>query len=257
MNQPKVTDLDYINFLLATPRVVSCTEGARVQPEGPQQAAHDARTRLLHRLEPDTLPRWREAESLVDRTRGILMIDDTTLDTPYAQEIARVHRQWSGNHRRVVQGINLVSLVWSDDPHAVPCDDRLFDGPNDGQTKNDHVRAMLHVAHERGFRPTYVCFDGWYRSLANVKLLQKLGWFWFTRVKANRLVHPDGTGNRQLAHGAIRHTGTYVHRTGYGSIQVFRVDTPDGDTEYWATNDVRMTMGQRTSMARQTWAMET
>ena len=87
MNQPKVTDLDDSNVLLATPRVVSCTEGARVQPEGPQQAAHDARTRLLHRLEPDTLPLWREAELLVDRTRAILIIDDTTLDTPDPQEV--------------------------------------------------------------------------------------------------------------------------------------------------------------------------
>ncbi len=65
MNEPKVWDLDYINFLLATPRVVSATEGARVQPEGPRQAAHDAFTRLLHRLEPDTTPLWREAERLI------------------------------------------------------------------------------------------------------------------------------------------------------------------------------------------------
>ena len=39
------------------------------------------------------------------------MIDAPTLDTPSAQEIARVHRQWSGTHRRVVPGINRVSLV--------------------------------------------------------------------------------------------------------------------------------------------------
>jgi hypothetical protein len=30
MNAPKVTDLDYINFLLAAPRVVSCAEAAQV-----------------------------------------------------------------------------------------------------------------------------------------------------------------------------------------------------------------------------------
>ena len=72
MNEPKVTDLDYINFLLAAPRVVSCTEGARVHPEGPAPAAHDALNRLLYRLEPDTTPLWQEAESLVDRTRGLL-----------------------------------------------------------------------------------------------------------------------------------------------------------------------------------------
>ena len=33
MNAPKVTDLDYINFLIAAPKVVSCSEAARVQPE--------------------------------------------------------------------------------------------------------------------------------------------------------------------------------------------------------------------------------
>ena len=111
MNAPKVTDLDYINFLLAAPRVVSCTEGARVQPEGPRRAAHDALNRLLDRLEPDTTPLWREAEPLVDRTLGLLVIDDTTLDKPYARKIALVHRHWSGKHRRIVAGINLVTLV--------------------------------------------------------------------------------------------------------------------------------------------------
>ena len=38
MNAPKVTDLDYINFLVAAPKVVSCTEAARVQPDGPRRA---------------------------------------------------------------------------------------------------------------------------------------------------------------------------------------------------------------------------
>ncbi len=56
MNAPKVTDLDDINFLVAVPRVVSCTEAARVQPDGPCHAAHDAVTRLLQRPEPDTTP---------------------------------------------------------------------------------------------------------------------------------------------------------------------------------------------------------
>jgi hypothetical protein len=42
MNEPKVTDRDDITVLLAAPRVVSCTEGARVQPEGPAPASHDA-----------------------------------------------------------------------------------------------------------------------------------------------------------------------------------------------------------------------
>jgi hypothetical protein len=36
MNPPKVNEYDYINFLIGTQRVYSCTEAARVQPEQPQ-----------------------------------------------------------------------------------------------------------------------------------------------------------------------------------------------------------------------------
>ena len=257
MNQPKVTDLDYITFLVAAQRVVSCVEGGRVQPEGPRAPAHDAFTRLLQRLEPETLPLWREAEALVDRTRGLLVIDDTTLDKPYARKIALVHRHWSGKHRRIVLGINLVSLVWSDDTHAVPCDYRLFDAPNDALTKNDHFRAMLQTAKKRGFTPTYVCFDSWYSGVRNLKLLRTLNLPWLTRLKANRLVNPDGQGNRQLADCDIRNAGTRVHLKGYGFILVFRIDTPDGDTEYWATSDLLMTMDGRAHTAQQIWTIET
>jgi putative transposase len=168
-----------------------------------------------------------------------------------------VHRHWSGKHHRIVAGINLVTLVWSDDTHAVPCDYRLFDAPTDGLTKNDHFQAMLQTAKKRGFTPRYVCFDGWYSSLANLKLIRSFGWQWLTRLKANRLVNPDGTGNRQLADCAIRNGGTRVHLKGYGFILVFRIDTPDGDTEYWATSDEFMTMGERTTTARQIWTIET
>ncbi len=47
MNPPKVTDEDYINFIIATPRDVTATEAERVQPESKDAAAHDAFTRLL------------------------------------------------------------------------------------------------------------------------------------------------------------------------------------------------------------------
>ena len=67
MNAPKVTDLDYINFLIAAPKVVSYTEAARVQPDGLRRAPHDAFSRLLQRLEPDSTPLWRQAAQYSDR----------------------------------------------------------------------------------------------------------------------------------------------------------------------------------------------
>ena len=87
MNEAKVNDLDYINFLVASPKVVSCTEAARVQPDQPRRAAHDALTRLLHRLDPDPTPLWQEAKQHVTLDDGLLIVDDTTLDKPYARQI--------------------------------------------------------------------------------------------------------------------------------------------------------------------------
>ncbi len=256
MNYPKVTDLDYINFLVASPLVFTCTEAARVQPAHPHRAAHDALTRLLHRSVPDPTPLWHEAEQHIDRHAGILVVDDTTLDKPYATKIDLVHRHWSGKHHRVVRGINLVTLLWSDGEHCLPCDYRFFDKPNDALTKHDHFRAMLTTARVRGFQPQVVGFDSWYSSLANLKHIRSLGWHWLTQLKGNRHVDPDRTGNRALSEVAIPADGRVVHLKGYGLITVFRIVATDGDTEYWATNDLTMDAATREALAGQVWTIE-
>ena len=73
MNPPKCSDDDYINFVIASPRSVSATEAAKVQGDEEQAPAHDAFTRLLHRLEPDAATLWREAQTQVSLRQGILM----------------------------------------------------------------------------------------------------------------------------------------------------------------------------------------
>lgn len=256
MNEPKVTDLDYINFLVASPLVFTCAEAARVQPDTSRRAAHDALNRLLHRLAPDPMPLWQEACQHVTLHGGLLIVDDTTLDKPYAQKIELVHRHWSGKHHRVVPGINLVTLLWSDGTDAIPCDYRLYDKPVDGVTKHAHFRAMLASAKLRGFCPRIVAFDSWYSSLENLKTVRDSGWAWLTRLKSNRLVNADGTGNRPLQEVHISLDGTVVHLKGYGMILVFRIDTPDGDTEYWATSEVTMTPLERERLADQIWTIE-
>jgi putative transposase len=202
MTAPRCTASDYIDFLLATPRAVSATEAARVQPDRPHKPAHDAFTRLLHRLEPDPAALWAEVEPLVRRTGGDLVVDDSTLDKPYARHIGLVSRHWSGKHRAVVRGINLISLVWTDGDRLYPCDYHLYDKAGDGKTKNDHFRDLLAAAHGRGFRPRCVLFDSWYASLDNLKQARGYGWTFLTRLKANRLVSP--APGRQLAVAAAR-----------------------------------------------------
>lgn len=92
MNAPRRTGEDYIQFLLATPKVCSATEAARVQPDAPDKPAHDAFARLLHRIEPDPQTLWDEVRPLVDRSAGVLVPDDSTLDKPHAHHITLVSR---------------------------------------------------------------------------------------------------------------------------------------------------------------------
>lgn len=111
MNAPRVTDADYIDFLIATPKEASACEAARVQPSDPKAAAHDAFSRLLARLEPDAETLWNEVRPHVRRADSILIVDDTVLDKPYARKMGLVGQFWSGKHQRVLRGINLVTLA--------------------------------------------------------------------------------------------------------------------------------------------------
>ena len=255
MNPPRVQPEDYIDFLIATPKVCSATEASRVQPPKPRPPAHDAFTRLLHRLEPDAETLWQEAQTQVDLGDGVLVADNSTLDKPYAQASELVGRHWSGKHHAVVQGINLVSLLGTDGDRHIPCDYRIDHDPKEA-TKNDHFHALLRSARPRSFRPRCVIFDGWYSSLDNRKLLRQFGWTWLTRLQSNRLVNRDRQGTRPLFRTDIAATGTEVWLPGYGLVRVCKIVAPDGDVAYWATSDRTMTDRTRQQYAECSWAIE-
>ena len=86
MNPPKCDDLDYIHFLIAAQTSFTCTEAARCQPKSQNSPAHDAFTRLLTREPPDTEALWAEAQRLVKPKQGLLVLDDTTLETSPTRE---------------------------------------------------------------------------------------------------------------------------------------------------------------------------
>jgi len=257
MNPPKCDELDYIQFLIAAQKVFSNTEAAKCHPapngDGP---AHDAYTRLLHRCQSDGEALWQEVRSCVSLVGGVLVIDDSTLDKFYAQAIELVTRHWSGKHRQVVQGINLISLLWTDGEAHLPCDFRVYDKPHDQLSKNDHFRAMLLTAAARGFQPDLVGFDSWYASLHNLKLIRELQWVWLTQLKANRLVDPAHTGNQPIRDVLIPRHGLTVHLKGYGLIKVFKIAAPNGSIEFWATSDLTMTVERCADEALRLWRIE-
>ncbi|MHA1578965.1 MAG: IS701 family transposase [Candidatus Freyarchaeota archaeon] len=257
MNPPRCDDLDYIQFLIAAQKVFTCTEAARCQPEGERPPAHDAFTRLLRRKPPDTEALWEEVQGLIQPDKGVLVLDDTTLDKPYASRMELVTYHWSGKHQRVVKGINLITLLWTDGKALIPCDFRVYDKPLGGETKNEHFREMLKKARERGFKPRYVLFDSWYASLKNLKTARSYGWLWLTRLKSNRLVNPDGKGNINISALEIPPQGRVAHLKGYGFVKVFRTVSRKGGAEHWATSDLDLAEDQREALEKQGWGIET
>jgi len=256
MNPPKVNEEDYINFVIATPKQLTATEAERVQPESRNAPAHDAFTRLLTRLEPDAETLWAESQTQVNLTEGILLLDDSTLDKPYSARNDLVYRHYSGKHGEVVSGINLITLLWTDGDRAVPCDYRIFDKDTNGKTKNDHFSEMVMTAHERGFAPRMVCFDSWYCSLENLKLIRGLGWHFLTRLKSNRQVNPEGKGLKAVSELEIDESGRVVWLKGFGQIKVFRIFDTDGKAQHWATNKIEMSDLERVKYAGYSWQIE-
>jgi hypothetical protein len=178
------------------------------------------------------------------------------LDKFDAKKMELVTRHWSGKHGRVVQGINLITLLSTQGDRHIPLDYRFDEKSVDGATKNRHLRSMLKTARERGLVPACVVFDSWYSSLENLKLIRSYSWIWLTRLKRNRHVNPDNTGNRPLSDLNISPTGTVVHLKGYGFVKVFKIVTPDGDIDYWATNDLNLEQLQRLHLPEFAWAIE-
>jgi putative transposase len=237
MTAPRCTDRDYIRFLLASPRVVSATEAARVQPDHPHAPARDACTRLLHRLQPDPAALWAEVRPLVHRADGVRVLDDATPDKPSARHIPLVTHHWSGKHRRAVKGINLITLLWTDGDRLYPTDYRIYHKAVDGLSKNDHFRALLAEAHARGFRPRCVLFDSWYAGLADLQQVRGFGRTFLARLMANRLVRLESGPPTAVGRLPVPAAGVVVWLPGFGLVKVFRTVARDGDAAYWVTND--------------------
>ncbi len=90
MNKVKITDYDYIDFLIGTQKVYVIAEAERVQPDTEGTPARDAFTRQLNRLLPSAARLWAEVQRYVNLIKGCLIGDDTTLEKFYSRKIEMI-----------------------------------------------------------------------------------------------------------------------------------------------------------------------
>ncbi len=82
-------------------------------------------------------------------SEGVLILDNTTLDKPYAEKVEYLTYHWSGKYHDVVKGINLITLLWSDGRALVPIDFRLYN-----PSRTAWQRTTAHAQKDKLFRPS-------------------------------------------------------------------------------------------------------
>ena len=143
------TKLDYCQFLLSSQINYTLTHLAQhLQP-----GSHDTINRYLkdQKLSPCLL--WEKARAVLEPDpAAYLLFDDTVLDKRFGPKIEMTRRQWSGNEKRIIGGIGLVSCVYVN-PKTKQfwvIDYRIFEPDKEGKTKLEHVADRLQAVRERG-----------------------------------------------------------------------------------------------------------
>lgn len=176
----------YISYLLSEPHYTSCTRLSTIM----ETLSHDSINRFLERERYEPVDLFKEEESSIELVGGIVSVDDSVLDKPYSDpaKAALIDLFWSGKHKRVVKGINLITLFYTDiHGVSVPINYRLYD-KKANKTKNDYFRDMLVEVLSWGVKPAWVTGDSWYSSLDNLKFIRKLGLNFFFGIESNRTV---------------------------------------------------------------------
>jgi hypothetical protein len=149
-------------------------------------ASHDRLTRMLqgtwsgHTLLDVAL------RALFAVAGGYLIVDDTVVAKPYARLLGEAAWVWSSKDRKVLFGVSVVLLVWTDGQRRLPLAFRVWQ--LGGASKYDLALELLSYARNRlKCKPQFVLFDSWYPSKKLFKRLRDYGRYFVCQLKKNRL----------------------------------------------------------------------
>jgi hypothetical protein len=241
------TKLDYCQYLLSSPINYTVTNLA----DHLEGISHDHINRYLRgeRLTPRLL--WDNVKALLEPSKNAyVLFDDTVLDKRYSTSIDLVRRQYSGNEHRVIRGIGLISCVYvnGETGQFWVIDYRLYDPDGDGQSKLDHVAAMLDgVVYSKQLPFRTVLMDSWYATQKLMAQIDHLEKRYYCPLKTNRRVDDSGGAQSyQRVDELVWSTeelqkGKLIKVRGFPKdkkVKLFRVTVSTNRTDYVATNDL-------------------
>ena len=231
----------YSEFLIANQNRYSGSELSKVSPT--QNMHHDSVSRWLASSNYKPIELWGQVRHLVKKEKGYLVGDDSVLSKIYSRNNELAKKQYSGNAHRLINGIDIINLLWTGGTEYVPVDYRIYDKETDKKTKNDHFRDMLQKAKKRGFKPKFVLMDAWYSSIENLKFItRKCEWHFICNLKSNRQICVR-QGN-YIPVSDLEFTEKQVRKVWlkeYGYVLVCKLVDKNGDITYLATSNLSLT----------------
>ncbi len=203
--------------------------------------AHDRLYRLLYLDFPFSRRLWEWfASQLVGQggyltigQGGYLIIDDTTWQR-FTRKAEAVSFVWDSRVGKVVFGMSVVLLIWTDGKRKVQLAMRVWQ--KGGKSKIEFACEMLDEGRENGLTPAYVFFDSWYSCNKLLTLLDGFGWHYIGRAKVNRVL--EKVKIREAFHHRFGRKVGFLRKVGHPNLVV-----KDG-RRFWLTNDLSLTSGE-------------
>ncbi|HEY0769683.1 MAG TPA: transposase [Sphingobacteriaceae bacterium] len=194
------------------------------------EIAHDQLYRLLYADFPYSRRLWEWFAAKLIGGRGYLVLDDTTWRR-FTKRAEAVSFVWDSSVGKVVFGMSVVLLIWTDGKRKVPLGIRVW--KKGGKSKVELAAELLRQAHERGLSPEFVLFDSWYAARSLLELIEDFSWRYISATKRNRLFEGVKIGNY------------FHHRFGraIGSLKRFRhqILLVKNGQKFLISNDVSLT----------------
>lgn len=207
----------YMGFLLSEPKRTTCVRLCEIM-----RISHDSVNRFLLRefFEPKDL--FDKSKSYLNLEGGTLSVDDCVLDKIYSRKMDLVSHFWSGKHHRVVRGINLITLYYTDlQGKHLPVNYRVYD-KKERKTKNEYFLEMVNEVLEWGLSPAFITGDSWYSSVGNLKAVKEYSLGSLFALESNRLVSLENSKWEQVQKLDIPEDGVIVWLRGVGQVRLFR-----------------------------------
>lgn len=148
------------------------------------ELAHDQLYRLLYSDFPYSRRLWEWFAVRLVGERGYLVLDDTTWQR-FTKKAEAVSFVWDSSVGKVVFGMSVVLLIWTDGKRKVPLGLRVW--KKGGKSKVELAAELLGQARQRGVSPEFVLFDSWYSARSLLELIDEFGWHYIAAAKRNRL----------------------------------------------------------------------